>query len=125
MIDFIGNMSDEQFEKFDKKIQEEWKRVSTMTVEELLVDLKEKILESNQAAISAYERTKDRKIVAIAIKSLKNKLEMMEAFDVGNEPLAEDFRSFMNSEIDKFAVIYDEDKYKNDNTKIENIMEMK
>ena len=125
MIDFIGNMSDEQFEEFDKKIQEEWKRVSTMTVEELLADLKGKILESNQAAISAYERTKDRKIVAIAIKSLKNKLEMMKAFDVGNEPLAEDFRSFMNSEINKFTVIYDEDKYKNDNTKIENIMEMK
>lgn len=110
MIDFIGNMSDEQFEEFDKKIQEEWKRMSTMTVEELLAGLKEKILESNQAAISAYERTKDRKIVAIAIKSLKNKLEMMEAFGVGNEPLAEDYRSFMNNEINKFTIIYNEDK---------------
>ena len=44
MIDAIGKMSNEEFEESNKKVQEEWRKLSTMTNEELLADLKEKKL---------------------------------------------------------------------------------
>ena len=110
MIDAIGKMSNEEFEESNKKVQEEWRKLSTMTNEELLADLKEKKLEIIQMEISAYERTKNRKIISNRIKSLENDLETIKAFDIDGEPLVEDYRSFTKGEIEKLNLIYNEDK---------------
>lgn len=119
MIDAIGKISEEEFEKLNQVVKDECKRMSTMTNEEILTDLKNHILEEILEIISDYKSTKNINIINSRIKRLENDLNMIKVFDVDDEPLAEDFRSFLNVQIDELKSILDKEEHNNEDVNIQ------